>query len=116
MTYELVQRLLLIGKMTSHATPTAIAAAPARASSAALRAGAALLPIQRPATMPSSVVAMAGNVLSSPSGSHLGFQRWPDISARSMNAPRFPSGDRSPAVPPGAGASIITAQYPSISA
>src|SRR4051794_24239773 len=65
---ELVHRFLLIGSRRPHAAPPSIAAAPT-ANSAAVRRLPPPAFSQTPANTPASAVAIAGSVLSSPSGS-----------------------------------------------
>src|SRR5688572_12866594 len=96
--YELVQRFLLIGNTRPHAWPTSINAAPPTASQVALRDAGRDDPSTNPPSTPSRVVVIAGIVLSRPSGSQVGFHKCPCIRARSMRAPRLPSGVKSPAI------------------
>src|ERR1019366_9225053 len=89
-TYELVQRFLLIGKLTPHSIPAPNSTTPAPASARTLRTGAADDCIHTPASAPRSVVATAGAELRRPSGSQSRRQRWPPNSARSTRAPMSP--------------------------
>src|SRR5471032_869374 len=70
-TYELVHRLLLIGKTQCHMSPPIIASAPAVNNPASRSVKGCRSPIHRPAMLPSIAVVMAGIVDSTPSGSHV---------------------------------------------
>src|SRR5262245_17472045 len=77
-TYELVHRLLLIGKDQFHIKPAIIPRAPAANSPLIRSVSARFVAIHCPASMPSIAVAMAGIVEKMPSGSQVLAltQRW----------------------------------------
>src|SRR5512146_2082484 len=70
-TYELVQRLLLIGKDHPHMSPAIIASAPTPCNAATRERRGRSVPIHRPVRTPSMQVAIAGKVERIPSGSHV---------------------------------------------
>src|SRR6476619_7389674 len=70
-TYELVQRLLLMGNDQFHIRPTIIASAPTADRPASRSESGRRSPIQRPARLPSITVPIAGTVDSTPSGSQV---------------------------------------------
>ena len=67
--YELVQSDLLIGNHCPQSQPATVAARPPTTSPTATRRRGPAPRIQWPASTPRSVVATAGSVLSTPSGS-----------------------------------------------
>src|SRR5215208_1866486 len=122
-TYELVQRLLLIGNTQFHMSPAIIASAPVAERPARRSESGRRSPIQRPARLPSITVPTAGTVESTPSGSQVTLeahrwlpspQRLQSRTTRSTQAAIDRVGSfksSAPIVPsPGTGSTVITIQ------
>src|SRR5215203_5739582 len=122
-TYELVQRLLLIGNDQPHIEPAIIASAPAAERPARRSVSGRRSPIQRPARLPSIAVAIAGMVDRTPSGSQVTLEpqmwlpsphRLQSSTVRSTHAAIVRDGvsrSNAPIVPsPGTGSAVMMSQ------
>src|ERR1035437_385148 len=91
-TYELVHRFLLIENQTLQTSPAISPAAPRASIPTIFCFRLWIEPSHSPVRTPHSVVAIAGKVLSTPSGSRVRSYRWPIMSLRSRYAARLALG------------------------
>src|SRR4030095_11899671 len=98
-TYELVQRFLLIGSDILVMRPSNTPISPQVSKPRPVARAEFVSEMTQPAMSPTIVVAIAGVVLSNPSGSQRPpFQRCAPKIVRSSHAPMLPSGERSPEI------------------
>jgi hypothetical protein len=100
----------LTGNQKFHTHPATTPAAPATNIAVTFSSGVRRERKRCPVSTPQSVVATAGIVLRTPSGSYRGFQVCPASSSLSTYEARLPAMLKSPAAEPGAATSVNKAQ------